>query len=111
MNIQTETQDRFLVVRLEGDVDAYSSSKIKDELLGLIDRGSSSMVVDVSKVPYMDSSGLGMLVTVLKNINKKHGVLRLTGLNEDLRNIFRLTRLDKVFQIYETVPEALKFHD
>ncbi len=108
MSIKTETQGRFLVIHLEGDVDAYSSGKIKDMILGQIDQGNSSLVIDLAKVPYMDSSGLGMMVTVLKNINKRQGTLRIIGLNGDLKNIFSLTRLDKVFNLYGSLEEALQ---
>jgi anti-sigma B factor antagonist len=65
------------------------------------------LLVDFSKTGYIDSSGLGALVSISKKVREQGGDLRLSGLNEDLRSLFELTKLDTLFAIADSSAQAL----
>ena len=107
INYRTE-KSNVLVVDVEGDLDARVAADLKEGLNGKIDEGSSWLLINLTEVPYMDSAGLGVLVSGLKNTNRKSGDLRVYGLQPDVKNIFELTRLNKVFQIFDNEETALE---
>ncbi|HDS30723.1 MAG TPA: anti-sigma factor antagonist, partial [Firmicutes bacterium] len=89
-----EAGNGVLVVDVSGDLDARSAGDLKLALNEKIEGGNVWVLVNLSEVPYMDSAGLGVLVSGLKNTNRQNGDLRLWGLQPDVRNIFELTRLN-----------------
>ena len=97
-----------LVVDIKGDLDARVAADLKEGLGEKIEEGNSWLLINLSDVPYMDSAGLGVLVSGLKNTNRKSGDLRVFGLQADVKNIFELTRLHKVFQIFDNEEVALE---
>lgn len=109
MEIKFRTEKgNVLVVDVEGDLDARVAADLKEGLNGKIDEGNSWLLINLTEVPYMDSAGLGVLVSGLKNTNRKSGDLRVYGLQPDVKNIFELTRLNKVFQIFDNEETALE---
>lgn len=109
--MKTETnqlENGYLLVKIIGEVDVYTSIDLKKELSKLIDADKNKLIIDLLKVNYMDSSGLGVLVALLKQIKKKGGTLKLVNLPVSVKKIFDLTRLTKFFDIYETLEEATK---
>ena len=102
-----EEGNNILVVDVVGDLDARSAGDLKLTLNEKIEQGKVWVLINLLEVPYMDSAGLGVLVSGLKNTNRQNGDLRLWGLQPDVRNIFELTRLNKVFQIFDTEDAAL----
>ncbi len=102
-----EEANDVLIVDVTGDLDARSAGDLKLTLNEKIEGGKVWILVNLSEVPYMDSAGLGVLVSGLKNTNRQNGDLRIYGLQPDVRNIFELTRLNKVFQIFEDEASAL----
>ena len=102
-----EEANDVLIVDVTGDLDARSAGDLKLTINEKIEGGKVWILINLSDVPYMDSAGLGVLVSGLKNTNRQNGDLRLWGLQPDVRNIFELTRLNKVFQIFEDEAGAL----
>jgi anti-sigma B factor antagonist len=72
-----------------------------------LEGGERKFVIDFTNTGYIDSSGLGVLVSLSKKIREQGGELRLASLNEDLRTLFELTKLDTLFKIADTRDEAL----
>lgn len=107
MEIKYREEGNTLVIDVTGDLDARSAGDLKLALNEKIEGGKVWVLINLSEVPYMDSAGLGVLVSGLKNTNRQNGDLRLWGLQPDVRNIFELTRLNKVFQIFEDESTAL----
>ena len=81
--------------------------ELKQKVLESLEDGSRKFVIDFSKTGYIDSSGLGVLVSLSKKIREQGGELRLAGLNADLQTLFELTKLDTLFAITRTAEEAL----
>ena len=109
MDIGYRTQkNNILVVDVRGDLDARVAADLKEGINNKIEDGNNWLLINLSDVPYMDSAGLGVLVSGLKNTNRKNGDLRVYGLQPDVKNIFELTRLNKVFQIFDSEETALE---
>jgi len=96
-----------MIVRVEGQLVVGNRNELKDHLLRLLEKGERRFLIDFAQTGYIDSSGLGALVTLARKIREDGGDLRLSGLNEDLRSLFELTKLDTLFAISETPDQAL----
>jgi anti-sigma B factor antagonist len=81
--------------------------ELKDLVQAALERGDRRLLIDFSGTGYIDSSGLGALVSISKRVRETGGELRLSGLNDDLRSLFELTKLDTLFAITETPEQAL----
>jgi anti-sigma B factor antagonist len=105
----SETKDRagVTVVQVDGQLIVGNRHELKDLIQAALDRGERRLLIDFSSTGYIDSSGLGALVSISKRIREAGGELRLSGLNEDLRSLFELTKLDTLFTITETPDQAL----
>ncbi len=107
MQIDKSTIDNAAVLALNGDLDSFSVSNLKERFNRLFDEGVYNIVVDLSNVGFMDSAGLGQLVSGLKMCFHHSGNLMLVGANESIKNLLQITKLDTVFRVYETVDEAV----
>lgn len=108
LEINTKNEDSVTIVSIEGEVDLYSSPKLRTVLLELTKSKKKAVVVDLNNVRYMDSSGVATLVEALQQIGKYKGKLKLANLRDAVKDVFELSRLDKVFDIYENIEEAKK---
>ena len=96
-----------VVVGVDGQLIVGNRQDLKQKVLESLEGGAKKFVVDFTKTGYIDSSGLGVLVSLSKKIREQGGELRLAGLNEDLQTLFELTKLDTLFAITRTAEEAL----
>ena len=97
MSIRSTRDGERVVVDIEGQLIAGNRQQLKDAIVPEIDRGARQFVIDFADTGYIDSAGLGALVSISKKIRESDGTLRLTNLNEDLRTLFELTKLDTLF--------------
>lgn len=88
------------ILALEGDIDLYQTPVVKVKLDELIDRKTERILVDLSRVNYMDSSGLALFIESLQRIGAYGGKLGLFGLQPTVHHIFEIARLDQVLHIY-----------
>ncbi|MEO8636894.1 MAG: STAS domain-containing protein [Gemmatimonadales bacterium] len=95
------------LIRVEGQLIVGNRQELKTAVQEALDHGERKFVIDFSRTGYIDSSGLGALVSISKKVREQGGDLRLAGLNEDLRSLFELTKLDTLFAISDTVERAL----
>ncbi len=110
MNVKAELEGKVLKVKLEGEVDMSTSGKVWDEISPYIEGKkpkAGATVVDLSEVSYMDSSGIATLVRAWQTIQKNGGKLRLAALSASVKDVFELAHVNEIFDIYETVEEAL----
>jgi len=96
-----------LVVEVEGQLIVGNRQELKATIQAALDNGERKLLVDFAKTGYIDSSGLGALVSISKKVREEGGELRLSGLNEDLRSLFELTKLDTLFAIADNSAQAL----
>ena len=97
-----------LIVEVEGQLIVGNRQEFKQKILDALEAGERKFLVDFTHTGYIDSSGLGVLVSLSKKIRDEGGELRLAGLNEDLRTLFELTKLDTLFSISDSAADALK---
>ena len=104
MKIAFERQDDGgAVLRLDGRLDAAAAPEVRKRLEEAMTDGRTRLTVDLAKVPFIDSTGLGVLVSGLKAARRADGNLRLVAPGPQVRRLMRLTALDRVFTILETV--------
>ncbi len=96
------------VLEVGGEVDVYTAPKLRERLVELVSDGHYKIIVDMTKVEFLDSTGLGVLVGGLKRVRSHDGSLALVCSQERILKIFRITGLTKVFPIYDTLDEALQ---
>ena len=108
MDLRVETaRPGTAVVRLDGRLDLVSAGEAKQGMVDAVESGQRRLVVDMANVDFVDSSGLGAIVGVLKAARQAGGDLRIARPTEQLRSILELTMLDRVLRPYESVEEAL----
>jgi anti-sigma B factor antagonist len=96
------------ILDVAGEVDVYTAPKLREKLVELVGDGNYHIIVDMTKVEFLDSTGLGVLVGGLKRVRSHEGSLVLVCNQERILKIFRITGLTKVFPIYDTLDEALQ---
>ncbi|MGD6818532.1 anti-sigma factor antagonist [Metabacillus sp. 84] len=101
MNLKTviENMDQHTKVTVAGEIDAYTAPKLREELLPLADESEPKLVINLRDVSYMDSTGLGVFVGLLKNVRKNNGELQLVELSERLERLFTITGLNDIIDI------------
>jgi len=92
------------VLEVAGEIDVYTAPKLREQL---VSDGSYHIVVDLEKVDFLDSTGLGVLVGGLKRVRNHDGSLQLVCTQEKILKIFRITGLTKVFPIHNSVSDAI----
>jgi len=107
LSISSETRGDVTIVHVAGEIDVYTAPMLREHLDEHIAQGRTHLVVDLEDVPFMDSTGLGVLVGRLKLIRVSDGTLRLVCFSERILKVFSITGLDKVFQIFASLDEAL----
>jgi len=101
MKIKEEKINDVSVLVLEGRLDASSAKDVKEKVGTLIKENRVRIVMDMGAVDFMDSSGLGSLVASLRSVNKLGGDIKIASLQDPVRVIFELTRLHRVFEIFD----------
>jgi anti-sigma B factor antagonist len=108
MNLHMEERGAVMLLAVKEErLDAHNSGDLKAQMLKLFEEGKNSLVIDLQEVRFVDSSGLGALVSGFKNASSRNGNLKLSGLQLQVKSMFELTRLHRVFEIYSDVDEAL----
>lgn len=86
-------------VKLNGEIDIYNAPELKELLLDLIEKKQGSIIIDCKNLKYIDSTGLGALISVLKRVKEYNGNIEIVNLKPYINKIFTITGLDKVFII------------
>ncbi len=108
MGVRVERKGMISLIRVDGEVSIETAAELRDLMLKEIEDGIIKIVVDLSKTTYIDSTGLGILISGLRKVGKEGGDLKILGpLAPQVKRIFELTRLDRVFEFYDNEQEAL----
>ena len=107
MKISEEIIDQTGVLNLVGRLDAAAVKLVKENVDTLVKKHIVSIVMDMSEVDFIDSSGLGCLVSCLRSVNKENGDIKLASIQDQIRSLLELTRLHRVFQIYDNRESAI----
>jgi anti-sigma B factor antagonist len=107
LTITTREAEGRTVVSVAGEIDVYTAPRLREEITELVAAGTYDLVIDMSAVEFLDSTGLGVLVGGLKKVRAHDGSLQLVCNQDRLLKIFRITGLAKVFVIHDTAEAAL----
>ena len=94
------------VIVVSGEIDVHTAPELRERLSTLIERGTYRLILDMEDVEFLDSTGLGVLIGGLKRIRAHDGSIDIVCTQSRILRIFDITRLDKVFDIYDTVGDA-----
>ncbi|MCX8007207.1 MAG: STAS domain-containing protein [Coriobacteriia bacterium] len=109
LDIDVKKDGQTCMLSVRGEIDVYTSPVLKSELGSAIDDGCVDLVVDMQGVTFIDSSGLGALVSGLRRVKERSGSLRIVCTRDNILKVFRITGLDKVFPIVSSAEEATGF--
>ena len=109
LDITTERNEATCRITVNGEVDVYTSPALKSRIVEAVDDGCVDLVIDLEGVGFIDSSGLGVLVSGLRRVKEQNGSMRIICTKEGTLKIFRITGLDKVFPIFSNSDEAQGF--
>lgn len=105
--MDTRTSEKELpIIELEGEVDVYTAPQLKQQMISMLEGGAKELVVNLTKVDYLDSTALGVLIGGLKRMRERDGNMVLVCPSPRIRRVFEITGLDKIFDIYNTEEEA-----
>ena len=105
MNVR-KASEKVCVIDIKGELTAFSEDVLMDAYTQASERGARIIILNFKGLEYMNSSGIGLLVTLLIRVNREKQRLLTYGLTEHYRNIFQITRLDDAISIYESEEEA-----
>jgi anti-sigma B factor antagonist len=111
MPIHSSQTGNITQVQIEDRLEADTAQEFRDAMTQLADAGKIMLVLDFSKVSFMDSSGLGCIVSALRQFRQKDGDIKLACITDDVRPLIEIVRLNRVFDIYDSVEEAVKSFD
>ncbi len=107
MKLTVKTEAGVCIVSLDGRLDLATGANLKEEIKKICDSGAKIIHINLKKVEFINSSGLGAFVSIMKQVRSKKGRLTLSNLAAPVREIFEITQLSSVFDIFETQEEAM----
>jgi len=110
VEISQRTIGDLMILDASGEIDLYSSPKLRNELITLIEQRANGrpLLVNLGAVRYIDSSGLATLIEGRQKAQQKNVRLALSSMSEHVRDVFRLARLDQIFEVYDSEQEAIR---
>ena len=111
MDIKVNTRsikDQAQAVEVQGEIDVYTSPRVKETINELIEKGHYHLVINLEGVRYIDSTGLGVLIGALKKVREHNGRILLVCTNPQIKKIFNITGLVKIFEIFKDEQEAVQ---
>ncbi|PWU68071.1 STAS domain-containing protein [Gracilibacillus dipsosauri] len=103
INILGNVEGTKQILKLTGEIDAYTAPKLKEALLPLVKKDGELVIVDLENVSYMDSTGLGVFISALKATKEHNSELRLVSLQDRVERLFEITGLNSIINIDSTV--------
>jgi len=110
LNLEINTQmtaDLIPIVAMKGEIDLHTCAEMRETLRDLIEKGHYQIVINLAEVPYLDSAALGVMVDTVRRVREHEGGISLVAATPFVRRAFEITRLVKIFQMYDDNDSAL----
>lgn len=107
MEINRRESGEIIIFDINGEIDLYNAPEIKEKIKEEMNKNKVNIVINLDKVSYIDSSGIGVLISSLSNLKKVGGALKLINVYASVRKVFELTKLTSFFDIYDSETDAL----
>lgn len=101
------TPDQIPIISLIGEIDLHTCGTFREKMRELIENKHYNLIVNLAKVPYLDSAALGVLVDAVRRVREHDGSICLVATTPFVRRAFEITRLVKIFQLYDGTEAAL----
>lgn len=108
LGIDVKTVSGHPILTVSGEIDIYTAPLFKQAVVNLVAEGNNEVVIDLTGVTFMDSSGFGTLLGATRRLRPAGGGLHLAGANSTIQRMLRLTRLDSIMQLHESSEEAVR---
>lgn len=108
MRINQRAFGRAAVIDLDGEIDLFNTAELKQTLQQLVASGQFRIIINMERVSYIDSTGIGVFLSVLKPLREKAGDLKLAALSAAVQKVFQLTRLNGFFDVHTDIESAEK---
>ena len=102
-----ELENNVVILKLDGDIDVYTSSDLKDAISMQMDLGAKKIIVDMEYVYYIDSSGIGVFISAFGAFKKVNGKICFVKVTDPVKKVFELTKINSFFPVFTTETEAL----
>ncbi|MBU4483983.1 STAS domain-containing protein [bacterium] len=106
MKINVETKNNAVILHCKGSLDANTVADFKKETTKLLDGGNVKIIIDGKELDFVDSMGLGSLISLLRKTKQHDGDVLVVNLTSDVRTIFEITRLHKLFKVFDDLDQA-----
>jgi anti-anti-sigma factor len=107
MKIDSEERDGIQIVRLEGRIDANTTTEVEEKLFGMVDEGVTRLVINFEKLDFISSAGLRTLLSTAKRVREAKGDLKVCNLNSNVQEVFDITGFSTLFSVSNSEDEAL----
>lgn len=108
MKLDVSKKGGITIIKCEGSLDADNIASFKKVAYEILDRGVVRFVLDASKVDFVDSMGLGVLISLLRRVKQKNGDIKIASLTPDVKTIFEITKLYRLFDVCDSSKEAVE---
>ncbi|WP_333859747.1 anti-sigma F factor antagonist [Clostridium sp.] len=109
MNLQFYVKEDNLVVIMEGELDHHSTEEARNKIDNQLDvEGINKLILDFSKVSFMDSSGIGVVIGRYKKLSAKNGRVCIVGVSPSVKRVFELSGMFKIIGLYDSIEEAIQ---
>ncbi len=106
MRYEVSRLNEKILLKLEGDIDIAVAPQLREALEKILEEGAKKIVIDITNVPFIDSTGLGLFVNAYKKVSQRGGWVAFVGASRAIRKIFQLTKLEVLFKFCDTIEEA-----
>lgn len=107
MKLEIAKRGKVTILRCEGSLDADNVAPFKQAAYDVVNKGALEIILDASKLEFVDSMGLGVLISLLRRLKQQDGDIKIVSLSSDVKTIFEITRLYRLFDVYDSIREAL----
>jgi len=107
MDIREREENGIVILDIVGEIDLYNAPNIKSFIAKKIEQQKYSILINMEEVSYIDSSGIGALISSLSSLKKYQGSLKISNIHASVKKVFELTKLTSFFEIYPDVKTAL----
>lgn len=108
LDIRSRVEGDQHIIIAKGEIDLYSSTMLREYIFTTLQQEPRVLIVDLDAVRYIDSSGIATMVEALQRANKSKTTFKVAGLSNNVLEVFELVKLEKVFDIYDSVADALQ---
>ena len=108
MKVSQDKKNDVVICKIDGEINLNTSPELRKAFEGVVHQNIKKVVIDFGGVPYIDSSGLATLIELFQRLKKIDGKLRICDMSEKVKNVFEITKLHKLFDIYDSQEVALE---